>query len=47
MLAFMNIFFQKMADGFSKMEVPDPNKIVDFIEASTAAMGSIFEVQLL
>ena len=36
-----------MADGFSKMEVPDPNKIVDFIEASTGAMGSIFEVQLI
>ena len=33
-----------MAQGFSKVEVPDPNKIVDFIEFSTDAMAGIFEV---
>ena len=34
---------EKMAKGFSKVEVPDPNKIVDFIEFSTDAMAGIFE----
>ena len=44
-MKIQNVFFsQKMATGFSKVEVPDPNKIVDFIEFSTDAMAGIFEV---
>jgi len=36
---------KKMAEGFSHVDVPDPNKIVDFIESSTGSMMAVFEVK--
>ncbi len=33
-----------MAEGFTKVEVPDPSKITSFIEDTTGAVVAIFEV---
>ncbi len=37
---------QNMADGFSKINVPDPNKLVPFIESVTGSVMSIMEVNI-
>lgn len=36
-----------MAEGFGHADVPDPNKIVDFIEATAGSMMAVFEVALV
>ena len=34
---------EKMADGFAKVEVPDPNKLKEFIEGVTGSVMAIME----
>ena len=34
---------EKMADGFKKVEVPDPNKLKEFIEGVTGSVMAIME----
>ena len=34
---------EKMADGFEKVEVPDPNKLKEFIEGVTGSVMAIME----
>ena len=35
---------EKMATSFARADVPDPNKILDFVETSTASVAAVFEV---
>ena len=35
---------EKMATSFARADVPDPNKIIDFVETSTASVAAVFEV---
>ena len=36
-----------MADSFATADVPDPNKILDFVETSTSSVAAVFEVCVL
>ena len=36
-----------MAESFSVAEVPDPNQITDFIEATTGSIATIFDVIIM
>lgn len=33
-----------MATSFARIDVPDPNKILDFVETSTSSVAAVFEV---
>ena len=36
-----------MATSFARIDVPDPNKILDFVETSTSSVAAVFEVCIL
>ena len=38
------ILKKKMANSFATADVPDPNKILDFVETSTSSVAAVFEV---
>ena len=33
-----------MATSFARIDVPDPNKILDFVETATSSVAAVFEV---
>lgn len=35
-----------MATSFARADVPDPNKILDFVETSTSSVAAVFEVNI-
>ena len=37
---------KKMATSFARADVPDPNKILDFVETSTSSVAAVFEVNI-
>ena len=34
-----------MATSFARIDVPDPNKILDFVETATSSVAAVFEVR--
>ena len=37
------VMMEKMANSFKKVDVPDPNKIIGFVESVSASMVGVFE----